>query len=149
MDAGVLAAGPVVPPDPLQVGDLDEDQRHDREEEDLPAHRRTVSAPGWKRNRPIGLKRPAQEHRPSARDELRERSDERNEDEGENPEAKNEFAAHGHRTRGRPFFFQPCGFAAHPPGNKSGDRKEGARMYVGLGTILLIVLIIILLIWIF
>src|SRR3954454_13270263 len=53
VNAGVLAAGPVVPPDPLQVRDLDQDQRHDREEEEISAHHPTVSA-GWaERNRPI------------------------------------------------------------------------------------------------
>jgi hypothetical protein len=35
------------------------------------------------------------------------------------------------------------------PENNSGDLKGGRRMYIGLGTVLLIVLIIILLIWVF
>jgi hypothetical protein len=78
----MLATGPVVPPDPLQVRDLNEDQRHDREEENLPAHRPTVSAGRGERNRPIGLNRAAEEHGPPACGELRERSDERDEDEG-------------------------------------------------------------------
>ena len=55
VDAGVLPAGPVVPPDPLQVRDLDEDQRDDDEEEELAAHLQTVSGPGAERNRPVGL----------------------------------------------------------------------------------------------
>jgi hypothetical protein len=35
------------------------------------------------------------------------------------------------------------------PGTNQGDERREARMYVGFGTILLIVLIIILLIWVF
>jgi hypothetical protein len=35
---GVLAAVPVVPPDPLQVRQFDEYQRDDREEQELSAH---------------------------------------------------------------------------------------------------------------
>ena len=45
----------MVPPDPLQVRDLDEDQRDDDEEEELAAHLQTVSGPGAERNRPVGL----------------------------------------------------------------------------------------------
>jgi hypothetical protein len=41
------------------------------------------------------------------------------------------------------------GFAAPAQGNNQATERREARMYVGLGTILLIVLIIILLIWIF
>jgi hypothetical protein len=55
VDAGVLSAGPVVPPDPLEVRDLDEDQRDDDEEEELAAHLQTVSGPDAERNRPVGL----------------------------------------------------------------------------------------------
>jgi hypothetical protein len=99
---------------------------------------------------PTLLNRAAQEHGPSAGSELRERPDERYQDESEKPEAENEFAAHRLTGRGASSVSSSrSGFAAIPPGNKSGDRKEEARMYVGLGTILLIVLIIILLIWIF
>lgn len=56
MHAGVLAADPVVPPDPLEVRDFDEDQRDDREEEELAAHPENVAAKPPKRNRPFGLK---------------------------------------------------------------------------------------------
>jgi hypothetical protein len=55
--AGVLAADPVVPPDPLEVRDLHEDQRDDREEEELAAHPENVAAEAAKRNRPFGLNR--------------------------------------------------------------------------------------------
>ena len=115
MDAGVLAAGPVVPPDPLQVRDLDQDQRHDREEEELPGHRRTVSGTHRKRNRPTGLVvRPnlldgaAEEHRPPARSELRECADEREEDDGEKSEAENEFAGHRPQDGVRARFLPSC-----------------------------------------
>jgi len=34
----VLPADPVVPPDPLEVGDLDQDQRDDAEEQEVATH---------------------------------------------------------------------------------------------------------------
>lgn len=57
MHPGVLAADPVIPPDPLEVSDLDEDQRDDREEEELAAHSENVAAKPPQRNRPFGLNR--------------------------------------------------------------------------------------------
>jgi hypothetical protein len=139
------------------VRDLDQDQRHDREEEELPAHRRTVSGTHRKRNRPTGLVvRPnlldgaAEEHRPPARSELRECADEREEDDGEKSEAENEFAGHCPTGRGQgTVSSELSGFAAPRRGKNEVTERREARMYVGLGTILLIVLIIILLIWIF
>ena len=137
--------------------DLDEDQRHDREEEELPAHRRTVSGGCGKRNRPTGLiggfpllNRAAQEDGPSARSELPECPHEGDQKESEKPETENEVAAH--RLTGRAASAVSSGRSGLPPlrrgTNQATERRE-ARMYVGLGTILLIVLIIILLIWVF
>ena len=77
---------------------LDEDQRDDREEEEIAAHAPTVSARRMLRNRPSGLK----------------------------------------KRRLWPF----------PDGDQGGNERREA-MYIGLGTVLLIILIIILLIWIF
>jgi hypothetical protein len=93
----------VGPPDPLQVRDLDEDQRDDDEEEELAAHVQTVS--GWRsqRNRPVGL------------------------------DGSGDWLD---------------GFWLRRAGQNRPNGKEVA-MYVGLGTVLLIILIIILLIWIF
>jgi len=72
--ARVLAADPVVPPDPLEVGDLHEDQRDDRKEEKLAAHPENLAAKPPKRNRPFGLNRlAAQEDRPAAAGDLGER----------------------------------------------------------------------------
>jgi hypothetical protein len=98
-----------------------------------------------------GLNGAAQEHGPSACSELHECPDERDQDEGEKPEAENEVAAH--RLTGRAtseVSSQALGVCRPPAGERdqATERRE-ARMYVGLGTILLIVLIIILLIWIF
>ena len=93
----------MVPPDPLEVRDLDEDQRDNGEEEELAAHPQTVSGPGSERNRPVGL------------------------------DASGDL--------GRVL-------ASEGPEKLLQHRKEVA-MYIGLGTVLLIILIIILLIWIF
>jgi hypothetical protein len=93
----------VVPPDPLQVRDLDENQPDDGEEEELAAHVQTVSGPRCKRNRPDGL------------------------------DASGGLGC---------VLALPGAEKIHPNG------KEVA-MYVGLGTVLMIILIIILLIWIF
>ena len=54
MDACVLAADPVVPPDPFQMRHLDEDERHDGEEKEFAGHPPTVSANPPTRNRPFG-----------------------------------------------------------------------------------------------
>ena len=99
MDACVLAANPVVPPDPLEMRDLDEDEEDDREEEKLAAHRQTVSRAERERNRPEGLKRSAaEEHRPAARGEVDERAEQRdNGDRGE-CDPKEKASAHTHRT---------------------------------------------------
>ena len=146
----MLATGPVVPPDPLQVHDLDQDQRHDREEEELPAHRPTVSGGRGKRTRPIGLNGPAEKHRPPARGELRDGSHQRHQKEREKAEAKNEFAAHCLTGRTAcAVSSRGCGLSPLEEGKSQATERREARMYVGLGTILLIVLIIILLIWIF
>jgi hypothetical protein len=96
------------------------------------------------------LDRAAQEHGPSADSELRECPDERDQDEGEKPEAENEVAAHRLQDGPRPWFL-PCARVCRPSAREqiSATERREARMYVGFGTILLIVLIIILLIWVF
>jgi hypothetical protein len=96
------------------------------------------------------LNRAAQEHGPSAGSELRECPDDRDKDEGEKPEAEDEVAAHRLQDGPQPRFL-PCARVCRPSareGIRATERRE-ARMYVGLGTILLIVLIVILLIWVF
>jgi hypothetical protein len=47
------------------------------------------------------------------------------------------------------FLPSPRGLPPLSPGTNQATERREARMYVGLGTILLIVLIIILLIWVF
>ena len=81
------------------MSDLDEDQRDDREEQELTGHTRTVSMKRRERNRPNGLNRAAaEEERPAAGCEFGERSCERHEDDCDEHQAKEETAAHTHWT---------------------------------------------------
>jgi hypothetical protein len=76
------------------VRDLHEDQPDDREEEEIWAHHPTVSGGPPKRNRPIGLNRAAEQHGSATRQNLCERTEERHQEEGDEPDSKREFAVH-------------------------------------------------------
>jgi hypothetical protein len=55
----------------------------------------------------------------------------------------------GDRASFLPFFEALTWFVGETRRKKAIDTKGGRRMYIGLGTVLLIVLILILLIWVF
>jgi hypothetical protein len=130
------------------VRDLDQDQRDNREEEEVSAHHPTVSGGRPKRNRPIGLNRAAEQHGSATRQELGERTEKRHQKEGDEPQSKHERAGHCQQD-GVEASFLPV-LRPRGGGTTSGttERRE-ARMYIGLGTVLLIVLILILLNWVF
>jgi hypothetical protein len=93
--AGALAADPVVPPDPLEVRDLHEDQGDDREEEKLAAHPQNVAAKPPQRVGPFGLNRlAAQEDRPAAGGELGNRPKEGCENESRECHSQEESWTH-------------------------------------------------------
>jgi hypothetical protein len=130
------------------VRDLDEDQRHDREEEEISAHHPTVSA-GWpERNRPIGLNGAAEQHGSATREQLCERAEEGHQKKRDEPQSKHEFAGHCPQDAASARFLPGLQPDLRGTIVRTTERRE-ARMYIGLGTVLLIVLILILLIWVF